>query len=247
MVKHILLLAGLVAGCGGGPASPPGPTVLNESFLIESRADIDRLSQRGGAAFTIAGDLQISGQLPSLEGLEGLTRVEGSLEIWFNPNLIWLKGLEGLESVGGKLGGRAKSAHVVEGLLIFENAALVSLAGLENLAAVGGGLSITGNPSLTGLADLPRLTGIEGSLDIWFNDNLVSLEGLQRLARVKDFLEVSGNGALANLAGLRGVDHVGAGLIVTNNGRLPSSQAWDLAERLRYEGLDIQVENNGSL
>ena len=235
----------LLVGCGEDSVPP---TVFEQGFVIETRADIEALGQRGGKAYVIDGDLQIVGsKLVSLEGLEGLRRVEGSVEIWFNEGLENLRGLDGLQSVGAGLGTAiapaplagtvaGKPVHVVEGLLIFQNKALRSLEGLESLAFVGGGMALVNNESLVALADMGQLVAIEGSVDIWFNDALESLEGLHRLARLRDFLEVSGNGALESLDGLRGVDYVGADLIVSNNGRLPTGQARALAERLMAGG-----------
>ena len=230
-----------LAGCGKDPVVPVTVT-LTEGVVIESPADIAALQARGGAAYTIDGDLQIAGtNLVALTGLEGLRRVEGSVEIWFNDRLESLAGLEGLESVGAGLGpvpavAAGKAAHVVEGLLIFENKALRSLQGLENLAFVRGGLALVRNEALTSLTDLSHLVAIEGSVDIWFNDALQSLEGLHYLARVRDFLEVSGNGALQSLAGLRGVRYVGADLIISNNAHLPQAAVQAFAERLAAEG-----------
>ncbi len=238
-----------LAGCGKGLVAP---VVLEEGIVIASLADIAALGERGGAAYIIDGDLQIVGSsLVALTGLEGLRRVEGSVEIWFNDRLESLAGLEGLASVGAGLGPATappllptpvagKAAHVVEGLLIFENKALRSLKGLENLVSVSGGLALVRNESLAFLTDMPHLVEIEGSVDIWFNDALQSLTGLHYLARVRDFLEVSSNGALQSLDGLRGVRYVGADVIVTNNARLPTGSAQILAEQLVAGGIVIE-------
>ncbi len=252
--RAILPLLVALAGCGKAPVAP---VVLAEGVVIASSADIAALREKGGAAYIIDGDLQIVGSsLVALTGLEGLRRVEGSVEIWFNDRLASLAGLEGLESVGAGLGPAdaspplptpvaGKAAHVVEGLLIFENRALRSLKGLENLASVNGGLALVRNESLTSLTDMPHLVAIEGSVDIWFNDALQSLAGLH-LARVRDFLEVSGNSALQSLDGLGGVRHVGADLIISNNALLPQSEVWAFAERMVDEGFAgaVVVEGN---
>ena len=238
-----------LAGCGKDPVAP---VVLEEGVVIASSADITALRARGGAAYIIDGDLQIAGSsLVALTGLEGLRRVEGSVEIWFNDRLESLAGLEGLESVGAGLGPAAappplptpaagKATHVVEGLLIFENKALRSLKGLENLSFVSGGLALVRNESLASLTDMPHLVEIEGSVDIWYNDALQSLEGLHYLVRVRDFLEVSGNDALQSLDGLRGVRYVGADVIITNNARLPAGQAQAFVEQLVAGGVVIE-------
>ena len=256
LLKSLLPLLVALAGCGKDPVAP---VVLEEGVVIASSADIAALRERGGDAYIIDGDLQIVGSsLVALTGLEGLRRVEGSVEIWFNDRLESLAGLEGLESVGAGLGpadaspplptpAAGKAAHVVEGLLIFENKALRSLKGLENLASVSGGLALVRNEALASLTDMPRLVEIEGSVDIWFNDALQSLEGLHHLARVRDFLEVSGNDALQSLDGLRGIGHVGADLIISNNALLPQSEVWAFAERMVAEGFAGAVIVQGNL
>ena len=254
--RSILPLLVVLAGCGKDPVAP---VILAEGVVIASAADVAALRERGGAAYIIDGDLQIVGSsLVALTGLEGLRHVEGSVEIWFNDRLESLVGLEGLESVGAGLGPAAappplptpaagKAAHVVEGLLIFENKALRSLKGLESLASVSGGLSLVRNESLVSLTDMPHLVEIEGSVDIWFNDALQSLEGLHYLARVRDFLEVSGNGALQSLDGLRGIGHVGEDLIISNNALLPQSEVWTFTERMVAEGFAGAVIVQGNL
>ena len=255
--RAILLLFVTLASCGKGPVAP---VVLEEGVVIASPADVTALREKGGAAYIIDGDLQIVGSsLVALTGLEGLRRVEGSVEIWFNDRLESLTGLEGLESVGAGLGpvdaspplptpAAGKAAHVVEGLLIFENKALrSSLKGLENLASVSGGLALVRNEALSSLTDMPQLVEIEGSVDIWFNDALQSLEGLHHLASVRDFLEVSGNGALQSLDGLRGISHVGADLIISNNALLPQSEVQAFAERMLAEGFAGAVIAEGNL
>ncbi len=254
--RAILPLLVALAGCGKDPVAP---VVLAEGVFIASPADITALRERGGPAYIIDGDLQIAGSsLVALTGLAGLKRVEGSVEIWFNDRLESLAGLEGLESVGAGLGpadaspplpspAAGKAAHVVEGLLIFENRALRSLKGLENLASISGGLSLVRNESLASLTNMPQLVEIEGSVDIWFNDALQSLAGLHHLARVRDFLEVSGNGALQSLDGLRGVRHVGADLIISNNALLPQAAARAFAERMVEEGFAGAVIVEGNL
>ncbi|MCY4604302.1 MAG: hypothetical protein OXE49_08730 [Gemmatimonadetes bacterium] len=254
--RAILLLFVTLASCGKDPVAP---VVLEEGVVIASPADVTALREKGGAAYIIDGDLQIVGSsLVALTGLEGLRRVEGSVEIWFNDRLESLAGLEGLESVGAGLGpvdassplptpAAGKAAHVVEGLLIFENKTLRSLKGLENLASVSGGLALVRNEALSSLTDMPQLVEIEGSVDIWFNDALQSLEGLHHLARVRDFLEVSGNDALQSLDGLRGISHVGADLIISNNALLPQAEVWAFAERMVSEGFAGAVIVQGNL
>ena len=96
--RAILWLFVALASCGKDPVAP---VVLEEGVVIASSADIAALREKGGGAYIIDGDLQIVGSsLVALTGLEGLKRVEGSVEIWFNDRLESLTGLEGSATLG---------------------------------------------------------------------------------------------------------------------------------------------------
>ncbi len=86
--------------------------------------------------------------LNTLEYLDSLNTIGGSLYIDKAAALTNLAGLENLNTVDGDVS-------------ITENYALTSLAGLENLALVGGDLEIWHNAALTslGMADLQRVDG----------------------------------------------------------------------------------------
>ena len=77
--------------------------VCEGSFVIddiETAADLEALS----GCTTVTGDLSIEySPIPSLEGLECLAHVGGSLDISINRSLTSLAGLNNLESVGGNL------------------------------------------------------------------------------------------------------------------------------------------------
>lgn len=90
----------------------------------------------------------------------------------------------------------------VEGdLLLFNNATLDSLAGLERLRAVGGDVTIVGAPALK---DLGGLSGLEsaGSLTIQSAPLVTDLTGLERLAAT-DAVAVAYNDGLISLDGLQ--------------------------------------------
>jgi len=106
-------------------------------------------------AIQVEGDLRISDMaIENLDFLSALKRVDGSLIIEDNPNLINLDGLQNLVAVG-------------DSLRIQNNENLESLEGLNNLVSVGsyvywddddrGGIYIGNNPSLTSLEGLDSL------------------------------------------------------------------------------------------
>jgi hypothetical protein len=162
--------------------------------------------------------------LSSLSGLENLTEVEGNLQIVKNDSLNNLQGLNGLESLGGKL-------------FIFANGdsgvGLTSLEGLEGLSYLGGDLEIYQNDSLTTLAALEGLSAVGGNVYIGRSIN-------------HDYGEVAqfGNGSLLNLAGLDGITQIGGGLFIENNSSLANIDALD---NLTEMGSKMWVRRNPDL
>ena len=145
--------------------------VCEGSFVIDdidTAADLEALS----GCTTVTGDLSIEySPLTSLEELECLAHVSGSLDIKLNESLTSLKGLERVEYVGGDLG-------------LSVNRSLTSLAGLHNLRSIGGHLDIEHNDSLTSLARLESVESVGGELAISYNFSLTSLAGLNNLKSV---------------------------------------------------------------
>ena len=122
-------------------------------------------------------------EMTTLEGLEGLTRIEGELIITdnvFGNSLTSLKGLNNLTSISQNL--------VLESL-----GGVTSLEGLENLVSVDGTLEIEGS-SLSNLKGLNNLTSVEG-LYLRSNLALTSLEGLEQLTSI-DYLYFRNNSVL---------------------------------------------------
>merc|ERR1711937_1056481 len=129
------------------------PSPAEYAFLVDDAA-VDAFTQvilESGGVFE--GDLEISENVTSLKGLEGLTSVGGYLGIGSNAKLTSLSGLEGLASVGG-------------GIYIWDNTQMTSLAGLHGLITVGGNLNIEDNAQLSSLAGLEGLTSVGGDLKI---------------------------------------------------------------------------------
>ncbi len=84
--------------------------------------------------------LRISGSIDEIKGLECLTRIQGSLDI-YGTDLVTLKGLENLTTIGGLNIGYPMSPNS-------GNDDLVNLSGLENLVAIGTNIGIADNGSL---------------------------------------------------------------------------------------------------
>jgi hypothetical protein len=139
---------------------------------------------------SVTGALALTSQPSGYVGLETIRHVGGSLYL---GNLRYagadLRGLEGLEFVGGDLDVSLADP-------------LTSLAGLDNLREVGGTLILSGNPSLTDLTALRNLERV-GSLELVGNDTLTNVDGLEGIQEVERLELVDGIENLRGLSGLR--------------------------------------------
>jgi len=108
--------------------------------------------------------------LKSLAGLNKLTHIGGSLQIWFNPSLKSLEGLKNLKTVAG-------------GVRIEDNDQLNSLVHLENLTTIGAALGIIGNAKLKSLTGLDGLKSV-ARIAVKYQHRLTSLAGLDALKTV---------------------------------------------------------------
>merc|ERR1711937_31455 len=162
----MVALLGLVMA----PISVKGQLITSLEYalsgILVDDAAVDAFAQvilESGGVFE--GDVKIGESVTSLKGLEGLNSVGGYLRIYDNGQLTSLDGLEGLTSVDGDLE-------------ILSNDQLTSFTGLEGLTSVGGSFEVMYNALLTSLAGLEGLTSVDGDLDIDYNDQLTSLAGL---------------------------------------------------------------------
>jgi hypothetical protein len=156
---------------------------------------------QGFAALTeVAGTLSINGDsIVDLDGLQNLAVVGssgyGGLSIHNSDALLSLDGITLTQMprlwIHGNpmlvdLGGLESIVSIDRNLEISDNAALVSLHGLDNLAHVHGhdlreGVSIIANPSLTSLAGLEGLTAVDEHLHVCDNPALTDLGALASL------------------------------------------------------------------
>ena len=162
-----------------------GAGIWDGDYRIDTPDDLKALS----GYTSVTGSLFITdSSLSSLEGLECLIHVGGSLLISGNRSLTSLAGLGRLKSVGMNVG------------IIFNNS-LTSLTGLERLESIGGSVSIITNDSLTSLTGLERLKSVGGIVQIQINRSLTSLTGLERLESIGGDLNITLNRNLCtNLA-----------------------------------------------
>ncbi|MCA9445048.1 MAG: FG-GAP repeat protein [Candidatus Omnitrophica bacterium] len=238
-----------------------GPCTCYGSYHIQSQADIDAINRCN----IIEGNLSvIYSEITTLNGIERLKRMEGSLDIEDNEFLTSLDGLENLTHVGGTLNiFRNKKISSLEGLqnltfvgrelVIDSNDSLPSLNGLQNLKSVGldfylgGGMGLQGNTSLVSLDGLQGLTTVGGALAIVDNDLLTSLNGLQGLTSVGS-LQIGnffgGNDSLTSLKGLQNLATVEGIFEIANNPSLTDISTLDSVMSL---GSPSRISNNYSL
>ncbi len=191
------------------------------------------------ALTSIGGNLKISttNSLSSLTGLEGLTYVQGKMEIGYlnckNAALTSLTGLDNLVSIGGEF-------------WVTENNALINLVGLQNLSSIEGEVRIRDN-SLISFAGLQNLTSIGADLWIYDNNALISLAGLDSLNTIGGILRIEKNNALISLTGLENLTTCGGLTIGSHSlGNNSLISIMGLANLSSVEG-DIKFMDNNSL
>lgn len=122
----------------------------------------------------IDGDLLINNNdiLQELTGLNALTAVGGNVQIDENPTLLNLTGLGGLNEIGGGL-------YIGAGFMIggFGNPLLTDLMGLENVTSIGAGVRVRYNAALTSLAGINNIDANTITyISIFDNPNLSKCE-----------------------------------------------------------------------
>ena len=127
--------------------------------------------------------------LPNIDGLSGLTSVEGWLKISYNAALTNVDGLSGLTDLGGDLS-------------IFFNPALTNINGLSALTSVGGYLELVHNATLTNMDGFSALTSVGGYLELIFNAALTNVDGFSALTSVGGDLTISEHSVLWEFCGL---------------------------------------------
>jgi hypothetical protein len=140
--------------------------------------------------------VQGAGKLVSLNGLESLLFVSGSVQILQNPKLIHTDSLDTLVSVGADNNG--VSLQFVENLAL-QRINMPSLHG-----ALDGALHIARNPKLEDIRSLKQLTSLGKdtsgvSLLITHNDVLPNVIGLQGIHKYAGSVEIANNMKLSKL------------------------------------------------
>ncbi len=167
-----------------------------------------------------------------------VTSLSGLSELTTVSGYILVRNNDALTSLAG-LGNLSS----VGKLWIWENDALASFASLDNLTSVGG-LSVANNAALTSLTGLENLTSVGGGLQVINNNALTSLTGLGNLTSVVDDLAITNNAALTSLAALASLTSVEGYLLIHDNDVLTSLEG---LENITSVGSYLAIERNDAL
>lgn len=186
-----------------GPCScSPYRNRIDYNPLITDLSGLSNLTHIADAGFFI----QNNNALQSLNGLQNLPYVGGTMDIADNSVL---QNLQGLSSFTG-----TSVTFVIRGNPVFEK-----FHGAPNFATVGGAIIIDNNASLKNLEGLSTLTTVNSTFAIHNNPILKNLEGLNSLTHIGS-AEILNNPILKNLEGLEGITSINRDMIVYNNASL---------------------------
>ncbi len=239
---------------------------LPEGIQFYSQESINNFQINYPGCTEIEGYVRIKGNdITNLNGLNVITSIGGSLEIYGNPLLTNLVGLDALNHVEGTIhigewmpaGGNPALENLeglnnlvtINNLRIVNNDYLSSLTGLDNLNSISGNLYIYNNWNLTSLTGLENLDTIGGDLTI-IGTPLINLMGLDNLTSIGGYIVICGT-ALINLTGMSSLNHIGGGMIIGaidliggGNGLLTDLSG---LENISSIGGDVDIGYNPSL
>lgn len=220
---------------------------------LSSKAQMYTFYTEHAACTTITGNVNISGDLTSLNELGNVISIGGTLSI-YSQSLQNLTGLNALRSIAGNLeftyapalqnlGGLSSLQSIGGNLSVSSTPALQNLEGLSTLQSIGGSLNIR-NTVLQNFKGLSALQSIGGSLDVRSNQGLTGLNGLNSLKSIGNHLLIAGNGVMTDVNGIMSLKSIGGGLDISNNPRL--GYLYGLGG-LQSIGGYLNIQNNGSL
>jgi len=201
-------------GIGYGNAvqfTSPKENVYNGTITLSTQEEVNNFGSNNYT--TVTGRMYIEGNVTSLEPLNSLVIIEGSLEINNTSNLENLIGLENLKVTG-------INSLLGSSFEIRNNSSLVSLNGLNGLIEIGAHhLTISNNDNLINLQGLNNLKIITNSFDVRIgnNDNMVNLEGLEKLEKISGDLILDHFTKLNDLSALSNLYYIGGRIRISDN------------------------------
>ncbi len=223
--RLLLILLPWITSCFTVPIL--AQTCLTDGIIFHTQIEIDNFPINYPGCSQILGNVTIDetspGNIGNLNGLSGITTIDGTLTILNNSNLTSLTGLDNLTSIG-------------KVLKIENNDALISLNSLGNLTSVGINLEITLNDGLGNLSGLNNITSVGGNMRIYDNDALASLSALVALESIGGYLQILHDSALVRI-GMIALENIGGELYLQHN---PLLAELDL-DGLTYVGENVTV------
>ena len=202
---------------------------VRQAFIVRdseaSLEGLDSLATVGGTLF-----LDDVSRMPSLEGLSGLAEVGGHLRIDDAPTLNSLNGLSNLRNISG--------------ILWLTKTNVTSLTGLSRIIAVGG-LHLDTNTELVSTAGLSPVVEFS-ELVLHWNSSLVDLTHLDTVRTVTGPLTVSGHVALAQIEELYGISAVDGDVTIVNNVALSSDEANGLVDAIGRDNIGGEIDVSGN-
>ncbi|HMQ90660.1 MAG TPA: hypothetical protein PKB07_23830, partial [Flavilitoribacter sp.] len=248
MKKPIFFLIGLLFLAYRGQSQ----SCLPEGIFFQNQTQVDEFHNNYPGCKVIEGDVYIiNSQITNLDGLLGLTAINGTLYLQHLSQLGNLHGLDSLRYIGmdfwltnvpvTDLMPLNKLTAIGGNLRIHENGQLASLNGLENLDSIGGSLQLRSNTNLGNINALTQLSVIANSIDIDENPALNSLNGLGNIQQLGQSLLIRNNAALGDLSGPANLLSIGGYLEISGNSQLT---ALDGLVQLDSIGENLIIENN---
>ena len=227
-----------------------GDLYISGNYSLKNLTGLDSLHYIGGDVIFYYNGLN------SLEGMEGISNIFGSLWIIGNDSVTDLNGLNSISTITGELVIQDNSSlcnlmglesllGIGIELLVADNPSLTSLSGLETLTCINDGLAIWGNYSPVNLSGLNNVTTIGSYICIAFNPSLKELDGLDSLINIGQYLLIFNNDSLQSLSGLNSLSSIGGWIDITNNPLLKSLSGLDYIDPNTITGL--YIKNNASL
>jgi hypothetical protein len=192
--------------------------------------------------------------LRNIDGLSGLTEMEGPVQIINNPALETINGFSGIKNLIGNL--QIENNSALQTINGFKG--LTQIVEFENFNAL---LSITNNgklASVNGFSSLKVIDGRAALLIINDNISLIGFDGLKSLTVMESTgrgatIDIENNSVLKNIDGLSGLSRFSWGpsgtIVINNNAALENvdglSSLTDAVGPL--EAFQLMVQKNSSL
>jgi len=211
---------------------------LPEGIIFETQEQIDSFQINYPGCTEIEGDVLIGSpegnlNIMNLEGLNGLIKIDGFLDINSCYGLGDLSGLDSLTQVGGYV--RIQNCTELD-----------NFSGLNSLTYIAGAFEITGNYMLTSIQALESLTVIDSGFVIADNPSLHTLEGLDHLIYIAGSIKIMSNGYLSDIGALKNIlaDSIQIYVAMMNNTNLSNCAIQSICDYLEIpDGLAIFNNN----